>query len=366
MLSGVFLISVSSALVWIGTMNTSHLQIKKESMSMEDAKAFPIIGSVVLLSIFFAFRYLSKTIINTMLRALFSATGTFSVYKLLKVVYQRFIPIEKVKELAKKKIKKDTPSEKKKTDSAEEKIEEDLEKNEKPKSTEASQSEEGSKVAEPSQGVVVENIRAFKKEMIETLQEVKENIKVYIEEFKNIHYLALFAISFLINVWYFKTKSMHSSNILACAFSVMAIQEIKPDSTKTVLVLLGLLFFYDIFWVFFTPVMIGVAKDLEIPIKIVYPFARKGASMIGLGDIVIPGIFLSLSREFAHKFSSPLIFTLGYAGYVLALTITFAIVFIFKAGQPALLYICPLIVAGSLAGAAVHKRTKQFIAYTTE
>ena len=31
------------------------------------------------------------------------------------------------------------------------------------------------------------------------------------------------------------------------------------------------LFFYDIFWVFFTPVMVTVAKSFDAPIKLLFP-----------------------------------------------------------------------------------------------
>lgn len=86
------------------------------------------------------------------------------------------------------------------------------------------------------------------------------------------------------------------------------------------------LFVYDIFWVFFTPVMVSVAKSFDAPIKVCivnhfyvadslnFPFhdfvsccvliiklpylqllfptadAKRPFSMLGLGDIVIPGI----------------------------------------------------------------------------
>lgn len=51
----------------------------------------------------------------------------------------------------------------------------------------------------------------------------------------------------------------------------------------------GGLFFYDIFWVFGTDVMETVAKSFDAPIKVIWP-KGKGFSLLGLGDIVIPGI----------------------------------------------------------------------------
>lgn len=357
MLSGLFLISVSSALVWVGTLNSSRDMVKKESMSIEDAKMFPVIGSVVLVSLFFALRYLAKDMINTLFRALFSVTGTLAVYKILKLAYRQFTVKSDKAKVEEKKEKE----EKKKT--AKKEADKPVEKSETEKT-----GEEEEKAAQKifTGNMIADNWHAFKTEAKEAFSEIKECTITYAAEMKELPNALLFGLAVALNIWYFKTKSINSSNILASAFSVMGIQEIKPDSTRTVLVLLSLLFVYDIFWVYCTPVMLGVAKGLDLPIKIVYPFSKKGASMIGLGDIVIPGFFLSLARDFAHKYTSPLVFTLGFIGYIIALIITFAVVLIFKAGQPALLYICPLIVAGSITGAAIHKRTKQFIDYKTE
>jgi minor histocompatibility antigen H13 len=65
-----------------------------------------------------------------------------------------------------------------------------------------------------------------------------------------------------------------------------------------------LLFFYDIFFVLGTPVMVAVATNVDAPIKLLFPkaFAVSDAdaqfSMLGLGDIVIPGIFIALLLRF--------------------------------------------------------------------
>ncbi|AQK67870.1 Signal peptide peptidase [Zea mays] len=61
-------------------------------------------------------------------------------------------------------------------------------------------------------------------------------------------------------------------------------------------ILLGGLFVYDIFWVFFTPVMVSVAKSFDAPIKLLFPTAdaERPFSMLGLGDIVIPVISASV------------------------------------------------------------------------
>ena len=73
--------------------------------------------------------------------------------------------------------------------------------------------------------------------------------------------------------------------------------------------LLIALFFYDIFFVFGTDVMLTVAKSIDAPIKLLFPTewgamnAETGLpepkfSLLGLGDIVIPGVFVALCLRF--------------------------------------------------------------------
>ena len=48
--------------------------------------------------------------------------------------------------------------------------------------------------------------------------------------------------------------------------------------------------------------MVTVAKKLDIPIKLLFPYINNEGvekfSMLGLGDIVIPGIFVALCLKF--------------------------------------------------------------------
>lgn len=71
---------------------------------------------------------------------------------------------------------------------------------------------------------------------------------------------------------------------------------------KTGFILLWGLFFYDIFWVYGTDVMVTVAKSLDVPIKLQFPYNWNESppkfSMLGLGDIVIPGIFVALCLKY--------------------------------------------------------------------
>lgn len=63
-----------------------------------------------------------------------------------------------------------------------------------------------------------------------------------------------------------------------------------------------MLFFYDIFFVFGTDVMLTVAKSIDAPIKLLFPRNWSADppefSLLGLGDIVLPGVFIAMCLRF--------------------------------------------------------------------
>ncbi|CAD6445636.1 cd5341ff-1c31-4519-b1c5-948eca9f6bf0 [Sclerotinia trifoliorum] len=89
------------------------------------------------------------------------------------------------------------------------------------------------------------------------------------------------------------------TNIMGFAFCYGSLQLLSPTTFFTgTLVLMGL-FFYDITMVFYTPLMVTVATSLDVPIKLVFPLNKNGGgSMLGLGDIVLPGILVALALRF--------------------------------------------------------------------
>jgi minor histocompatibility antigen H13 len=103
-------------------------------------------------------------------------------------------------------------------------------------------------------------------------------------------------------IFYVVTKYWALNNVFGVLFSIMAIRNIDLANFKVGLLLLWFLFFYDIFWVYGTDVMVTVAKKLDIPIKLLFPYLNNEGvekfSMLGLGDIVIPGIFVALCLKF--------------------------------------------------------------------
>jgi len=112
-------------------------------------------------------------------------------------------------------------------------------------------------------------------------------IPIYEAMIRFIHsYLHSFSLSFPVIAW---------------ALAMTSLGAISLGSFQTAAILLAGLFCYDIFWVFGTDVMMTVATKVEAPVKFLYtaPPPAEGAEMreypfsvLGLGDIVIPGLFV--------------------------------------------------------------------------
>ncbi|KAK3205330.1 hypothetical protein Dsin_019376 [Dipteronia sinensis] len=147
--------------------------------------------------------------------------------------------------------------------------------------------------------------------------------------------------------WYASQKHWLANNILGLAFCIQGIEMLSLGSFKTGAILLAGLFVYDIFWVFFTPVMVSVAKSFDAPIKLLFPTAdaARPFSMLGLGDIVIPGIFVALALRFdVSRGKESQYFKSAFLGYTFGLVLTIIVMNWFQAAQPALLYIVPSVI----------------------
>lgn len=159
-------------------------------------------------------------------------------------------------------------------------------------------------------------------------------------------------------ILFYITKHWFLNNVFGILFSIVALKSINLSSFKVGFILLWALFFYDIFWVYGTDVMVTVAKNLDIPIKLVFPYLNDAGeekfSMLGLGDIVVPGIFVALCLKFdvdkalsklkiktTEELKTPY-FNVCVIGYFLGIVITFAVMWIFNHPQPALLFLVPM------------------------
>lgn len=183
---------------------------------------------------------------------------------------------------------------------------------------------------------------------------------------------------------YYTTKHWLPNNVLACSLALSAVDALALGDFQSGVILLSGLFFYDIFWVFGSKsvfgdnVMVAVAKQFEGPIKLMFPrfvgADAKNLSMLGLGDIVIPGLFVALTLRFDTrkvKLDAPLPMNLPYfytsmVAYVLGLVATTIALNVFNAAQPALLYLVPACLIACVGVAVSKGEMKELWAYTEE
>ena len=218
--------------------------------------------------------------------------------------------------------------------------------------------------------------------------------------------LSLF-LSLLLALYYVYSNHWLSSNLFGIAFSIQGIELLSLGSYFNGVVLLCGLFVYDIFWVFGTEVMVTVAKSFDAPIKLLFPqTSDERPSMLGLGDIVIPGIFIALLLRYDYFHyqqklegggvgkggetvkvgevqarphialhggrgeaamlpappSTPF-FTVAMVSYFIGLSTTVGVMYYFKAAQPALLYLVPACLGGSLLTALSMGEVTQLVKF---
>lgn len=192
-------------------------------------------------------------------------------------------------------------------------------------------------------------------------------------------------------LFYVYTKHWTTNNILGIIFTLFAIENMFLGSFQVGVLMLFGLFFYDIFWVFGTDVMETVAKSIDGPIKLLFPKkpiieSPSDMSLLGLGDIVIPGIFIALclrydfiSRfdyktkdrsfdsvyKFFNSISKPYFWSC-IMGYIVGMVTTVLVMLIFKRGQPALLYLVPGCVGSVLICAFLRKEVKRVYHYNED
>ena len=206
------------------------------------------------------------------------------------------------------------------------------------------------------------------------------------------------------------------NNVLAHSFMYSYMSFLSPGSFSTGALLLAGLFFYDIYMVFYTPMMITVATTIEIPAKLLTPQpGTERMAMLGLGDVFLPGLMIAWALRFdlylwyqgpAEKgkkekstympasgrwgerfwtstffskgsiasnalcppqiqgtlFSKPY-FHAATVGYVLGLILAGMMVQIYDHGQPALLYLVPGVLGAIIVKATIRGELKELWNY---
>jgi len=147
-------------------------------------------------------------------------------------------------------------------------------------------------------------------------------------------------------------------DIIAIAFLLILQRSVRLPNLKVGCLLLICTFFFDIFWVFLSPlifkksVMIEVATGggtgQAVPMVLKIPALQTDLpgqfKILGLGDIAIPGLLISLLLRHdlvrRHRRCKGY-FLAGVIGYALGLLATFVSLYLMQHGQPALLFLVP-------------------------
>ncbi|KAA0707320.1 Minor histocompatibility antigen H13 [Triplophysa tibetana] len=199
--------------------------------------------------------------------------------------------------------------------------------------------------------------------------EAKEDIVNYEFDTKD---LICLVISSVVGVWYILKKHWVANNLFGLAFALNGVELLHLNNVSTGCILLGGLFVYDVFWVFGTNVMVTVAKSFEAPIKLVFPqdLLEKGLdarnfAMLGLGDIVIPGIFIALLLRFdvSLKKNTRTYFYTSFLAYIFGLGLTIFVMHTFKHAQPALLYLVPACLGFPMLVALIKGELTEMFSY---
>lgn len=309
------LLIMAPLLVWIGCQR-ALLESRKapedsqvEMVSKKDAMQFPLIGSCVLFGLYVVVRFISKEYLDALISFYFGLLGTVGMFGFWR---------DPVTELV-----------------------------------------GGSSMKKFSFRI---NWKFWKK---------KEDADAFTFSFSMLD-VALVAASGTTSVAYALKKTWWLNNCLGSAFSVQGIEMLSLGSYVIGCILLSGLFFYDIFWVFGTEVMVAVAKGINAPIKIMFPkilgVKPLPCSMLGLGDIVVPGIFVAMMLRVDAKLNlaSQPYFYCNFVAYVLGLVMTVGVMHFFDAAQPALLYLVPACIGASLLTALCRGELKLLLNYSEE
>ena len=132
---------------------------------------------------------------------------------------------------------------------------------------------------------------------------------------------------------------------------------LRLPNIKISFVLLSLAFLYDIFWVFLSPyffsssvmqtVAQGGSTGESVPMLLRLPRLQDelgGQTMLGLGDIALPGLLISYLLRFDYQMGYGWLrgyFGMSVVGYGAGLLLTYVALVVMRSGQPALLYLVP-------------------------
>lgn len=298
-----------------------------DTISKKDAMMFPVFGSIALLSLYVCYKYVGKEYMNLLLTTYIMLAGVAAVANTIEPVFTVFLP---------------------------------------------------------SRWFEKKHLIHFKiPGLLRKLADGQEEFRMHFGKAHIITHLAGLGLA----AYFLQTKDFTVHNLFGMAFSIQAIKLISLGQFLNAFILLWGLFVYDVFWVFGTDVMVTVALSLEAPAKIIFPqsFEPWKQGILGLGDIVIPGIFVALCLRFddylhckkqglvhhrqnVHilaKFPRVYFYTV-MVGYILGLVATAVAMEWMKAAQPALLYLVPGTTVSVFLVALVRGHLGEIFKYTED
>jgi len=308
------LVITATSIIFYGSRRSLENE-EKETMNSHDAMMFPIVGSGVLFGLFLLFKFFAKEYLNMLFTFYFLLVGVVAIG-------MTFLPF-------------------------------------------------------------VEKVLGAHKKTDKPLIKFNFSIPVIMPEATDVEItkneILCYIVGAAFSIWYAATKNWLANDVLGVCFCIQAVEMMSLGTFKNGVILLCGLFLYDIFWVFGTgffmaegdSVMVSVAKNFDAPIKLLfpksYPPQDKQMSMLGLGDIVIPGIFVALTMRYdVQQGKDTSVFNWTIAGYVLGLAMTVFVMHVFQAAQPALLYIVPAVIVAAFIGAQRKGKIDDLWSYSEE
>uniref|UniRef100_A0A3B3Q4Y4 Signal peptide peptidase like 2A n=1 Tax=Paramormyrops kingsleyae TaxID=1676925 RepID=A0A3B3Q4Y4_9TELE len=184
-------------------------------------------------------------------------------------------------------------------------------------------------------------------------------------------------------------------DLLGIAFCLNFMKTINVSNFKICVILLSLLLIYDVFFVFITPFLTKVSghivstltlsggKMVTVPAEPTAPFEKIPVvmrvprflapnlcmmqfSILGYGDIIVPGLLVAYCHRFDVWTSSPkrIYFMSCTIAYFLGMVVTFVVMILSQMGQSALLCLVPFMLLTSGAVAWRRGEMKRFWAGT--
>uniref|UniRef100_A0A1A9ZDF4 Minor histocompatibility antigen H13 n=1 Tax=Glossina pallidipes TaxID=7398 RepID=A0A1A9ZDF4_GLOPL len=179
-------------------------------------------------------------------------------------------------------------------------------------------------------------------------------------------------ISTTIGLWYLIKNHWIATNIFGLALTMNAVEILYLNNIVTGCILLSGLFFYDIFWILGTDVIVSIAKSLEAPVMLVFPQdwisnGISGANFItlSLGDVIIPGTFIALLLRFDHSTErkNDIYFHSTLIAYFIGLTATIIHRIVFTDVHPVRLFLLPTCMSTPLLVALLRGEMGTLFAY---